>query len=189
MYIVDAQLSLCTDVDGQCCTSLNSDLFFLVVTAIFSTSNKQEFIRPSAHVGSGAVKSDSLMEEISVRLNALEQGVRERDAHIQHLNTMFQQSAPQAQSSTTSVPQPDLHREMLARVKEFDGDDDKWPGWFELQSFLKANHLGHEGMIGRIVAETDVANLNNAVLSAADKKLSSSLHHVLGLTMRASRSR
>ena len=43
---------------------------------------------------------------------------------------------------------------MLARVKEFDGDDDKWLGWwFKLQSFLKANHLGYEGMIERIVAE------------------------------------
>ena len=73
---------------------------------------------------------------------------------------------------------------MLARVKVFDGDDDKWPGWwFKLQSFLKANHLGYEGMIERIVAETDVANLNNAVLSTADKKLSSSLYFVLGLTM------
>ena len=82
------------------------------------------------------------MEEISARLNALEQGVRERDARIQHLNTLLQQSAQQAQSGTTSVPQPDLHHEMLARVKEFDGDDDRWPGWwFKLQSFLKANHL------------------------------------------------
>ena len=73
---------------------------------------------------------------------------------------------------------------MLARVKEFDGDDDKWLAWrFKMQSFLKANHLGYEVMIERIVAETDVANLNNAVLSAADKKLSSSLYYVLGLTM------
>ena len=53
------------------------------------------------------------MEEISARLNALEQVVRDRNAHIQHLITMLQQ-------------QPDLHREMLSRVKEFDGDDDKW---------------------------------------------------------------
>ena len=56
-------------------------------------------------------------------LNALEQGVLERDAHIQHLNTLLQQLARQAQSGTTSVPLPDLHREMLARVKEFDGDE------------------------------------------------------------------
>ena len=33
--------------------------------------------------------------------------------------------AQQDQSSATSVSQPDLHREMLARVKEFDGEDDK----------------------------------------------------------------
>ena len=45
---------------------------------------------------------------------------------------------------------------MLARVKEF--DDDMWPGWwFKRQPFLKANHLGHGGMIETIVAETDVA--------------------------------
>ena len=33
--------------------------------------------------------------------------------------------AQEDQSSATSVSQPDLHREMLARVKEFDGDDHK----------------------------------------------------------------
>ena len=100
---------------------------------------------------------DSPMDEIVARLAALEQGVRERerDAHIEHLNNVLiqQQATLQAQSSGTSVPQADLHREMLARVKEFDGDDDKWRGWwwFELQSFLKANHLGYEALIDRIV--------------------------------------
>ena len=82
--------------------------------------------------------------------NALEHVVRERNAHIQHLNSMLQQqTAFRAQSCGKSVPQPDLHREMLARVKEFDGDDDKWLGWwFKLQFFfLKANHLGYEGVI------------------------------------------
>ena len=73
---------------------------------------------------------------------------------------------------------------MLARVKEFDGDDDKWPGWWlRLHSFPKASHLGYEGMIERIAQETGATNLNNTVLSSADKKLSSSLHNVLGLTM------
>ena len=124
------------------------------------------------------------MEEISARLNALEQGVLERDVHIKHLNTLLQQSAPQAQSGTTSVTKPDLHREMLARVKEFHGGDDKWTGWWlKLQSLLKANHLGYEGMIERTVQETDATKLNNAVLSNAHKKLSSSLYYVLGLTM------
>ena len=126
------------------------------------------------------------MEEISARLNALEQGVRERDAHIQHLDTLLQQSALEAQSWTTSVPQPDLHGEMLARVKEFD-DDDKW--WFKLQSFLKANHLRYEEMIERITQETGTAHLNNVVLSTADKKLSGSLYYVLGLTRLTSASR
>ena len=78
----------------------------------------------------------------------MEQGVRERDAHIQHLNNMLQQqTALQAQSGGTPVPQPDLHREMSARVKEFDGDDDQW-------------------LCGRF----GVKNLNNAVLSNVDKK-------------------
>ena len=36
-----------------------------------------------------------------------------------------QQVTLQSQSSGLSVSQPDLHREMLARVKEFYGDDDK----------------------------------------------------------------
>ena len=73
---------------------------------------------------------------------------------------------------------------MLARVKDFDGDDDMWPGWwFKLQSFLKTNHQGYKGMIERTVQETDVSNLDSAVLSAADKKLSSLLYYVLGLTM------
>ena len=59
-----------------------------------------------------------------------------------------------------------------------------WPGWwFNLQFFLKANHFGYEEMIEIITHETDAANLNNAVLSTADKKLSSSLYFVLGLTM------
>ena len=126
------------------------------------------------------------MEDLSARLNALEQGVRERDAHMQHLNNMLtqQQTAFQAQSSETSVPQPDLHREILARVNEFDGDDDKWLGWwFKLQSLLKANHLGYDGFIERIAQETDATNLNHAVFNNADKKLSSSLYYVLGLTM------
>ena len=127
------------------------------------------------------MKSDSMMEEISARLNALEQCVRERD---QHLNTMLQQSALQAQSCTTSVPHTDLHQEMLARVQEFDGDDDKWLGWwFKLQSFGSPIISCYEWMIERIVAETDVANLHNAVLGAADKKLSSSRYYVFGLTM------
>ena len=58
------------------------------------------------------------MDEISARLVALEQGVHERDVHIQHLNNMLtqQQTALQAQSSGMSVSQPDLHHEMLARV-------------------------------------------------------------------------
>ena len=52
-------------------------------------------------------------------------------------------------------------------------------GGFKLQSFLKANHLKYEEMIKRITQETDAANVNNAVLSTADKKLSSSLYYVL----------
>ena len=96
---VEAQWSLCTDVDGQWCTSPNPDLSFLVVTAPFESKQKTRVhtpialhqVAPSAHVVSEARFSvDSLMEEISARLNALEQGVRDRDARIQHLNTMLQ---------------------------------------------------------------------------------------------------
>ena len=54
---------------------------------------------------------------------------------------MLQQSALQAQLGTTSVPQRDLHREMLLRVKEFDGDDDKWPGWWFK---CRVGHCGQE---------------------------------------------
>ena len=38
-------------------------------------------------------------------------------------------------------------------------------------------------MIERIAQETDATNLNNVVLNNGDKKLSSSLYYVLGLTM------
>ena len=76
----------------------------------------------------------------------MEQGVRERDAGGDRI-TMLQQSALQAQSSGTPVPQPVLQREMWARVKD-----------------------KYEGMIEGIVQETDAANVNNAVLSNVDKK-------------------
>ena len=77
--------------------------------------------------------TDSLMNEIASRLNAVEQGVRVRDAGC-NLNT--RQSAIHARRGR-SVAQPvwhrewhedqehEQHREMLARVKQFDGDVDK----------------------------------------------------------------
>ena len=155
MCIVEAQSSFWRDVNTHCCTSLNPVLSFLVVTAPLSPSNKQEFIRPSHfgwQRGSGAMFSvDSLMDKISARLTALERGVQNRDAHIQHLYTMFQQSALQAQPGTTSVPQRDLHREMLARVKSL-----------------------------TVTTTSGLVGGSNAVLSTADKKLSSSLCNVLG---------
>ena len=83
--------------------------------------------------------------EIASSCNAMEQGVQERDAGGDRI-TVLQQSSLQAQSSGTPIPQPDLHREMWARVKEFDGDDDKWLGWW-----------------------SGVKNLNKAVLSNVDK--------------------
>ena len=119
----------------------------------------------SSHVGSGARSFDLPMDEFSARLAVLEQGVCARDAHIQHLNNMItkQQTTLQSQSSGMSVSQPDLHREMLARV--FDGDDDKWTGWwFKLQSFLKANHIGYEALLERIVHGSDVTRLTDTVL-------------------------
>ena len=41
MYIVEAQLSLCTDVDQSLCTPTDPDLHCLVVTALLSPSKKQ----------------------------------------------------------------------------------------------------------------------------------------------------
>ena len=78
----------------------------------------------------------------------------------------------------------DLHREMLARVEEFDGDDYQWPGWrFKVQSFLKANRIGYKALIERIVQETDAMKLTNTVMNSAHKKLSSSLYFVLASTI------
>ena len=78
-----------------------------------------------------------MMDEFSEQMTAVEQGVVGRDAeYAQHLNKVLtqQQTVVQtqqdvafdhAQSSGTSVVQPVWPCEMLARVKEFDGDDDK----------------------------------------------------------------
>ena len=132
--------SLCTDVDWSL---LNVNESAFVMSGCHSSPIALQRCGPSPHVCSGARSLDSLMEEFSARLNALEQGIRDRDAHIQHLNNMLtqQQTTTSAQSFGTYVTQPDLHREMLARVKEFDAADDKWSGWWcELHSFLKANH-------------------------------------------------
>ena len=71
------------------------------------------------------------MEESLAQVTALEQGGLGRDAgYVQHLNNVLTQQqtvlqAPQDQSGAASVAQLDQHCEMLARVKEFDGDDDK----------------------------------------------------------------
>ena len=82
----------------------------------------------SSHVGSGARNLDSQMDAFAARLAALEQGVRDGDAPIQHQISIFaqQKETQQAHSSGMSVSEPDLHQEILARVKEFDGDDDTW---------------------------------------------------------------
>ena len=45
VYIVEAQMSICTDVDSQCCTSTDPDLSCLVVTA---QVRKTEFHTPIA---------------------------------------------------------------------------------------------------------------------------------------------
>ena len=58
----------------------------------------------SSHVGSGARNLDSQMDAFAARLAALEQGVRDRDAPIQHQNSIFaqQQGIQQAHSSGSS---------------------------------------------------------------------------------------
>ena len=86
------------------------------------------------------------MEEFAARLAALEHGVRERDVHFQHLKRALSQQqtvlqAQQAQSSETPFSQPDLHCELLARVKEFDGYGEKWTGWCtEKRGFCSCRH-------------------------------------------------
>ena len=95
--VVVAQLSLCTDVDSQLCTSTDPDLSCLVVTS-------------NGDVSHGAVKSDSLM------------GVVVRD--------QARRGQPVAKPMTQPMPDLDREshrekdREMLARLKEFDGDVD-----------------------------------------------------------------
>ena len=110
----------------------------LILLGRYSTSESRQQTRvlspialhqfaPSAHVGGGEPVQCQFTDGRD--LSAIERsGARRPGARrtYQHLNTLLQQSALQAQSGTTSLPQPDLHREMLARVKEFDGDDDKW---------------------------------------------------------------
>ena len=130
VYIIDAQLSLCTDVFQSLCTPTNPDLFCLVVTAPLSPSEKQSsswsshvadlvdlhtLVADHGGVSHGAVKSYSLM------------GVVGRDQARRGQPV----AKPVAQSVTQPMPDRDRKshcekdREMLARVKEFDGDDDK----------------------------------------------------------------
>ena len=76
MFFVDAQLSLCTDVDSQCYTSTDPVLSCLVVAAPLSPSKKQTsswsshvvdlvdlhtLVAENSYVSHGAVKSDSLI--------------------------------------------------------------------------------------------------------------------------------
>ena len=76
-------------------------------------------------------------------------GVIGRDAeYAHHLNNVHTQQqtvlqAQQDQSSATSVSQRDLHREMLARMKEFDGDDDKLLA--EYQQDIESDQPGEFG--------------------------------------------
>ena len=110
-----------------CLDWLSQPLFEIKQETSFSRVMAWLRFGTSSYVGSGTRSIGSPMDAFSARLAALEQGVRERDALIQHLNKMLtlEQATHQAQSSGMSLSQPDLHREMLARVKEYDGDDDK----------------------------------------------------------------
>ena len=185
--------SLCTDVD-QSLLNVNKSAFLMsgchstfeikLKNASSESSHSRDMVQPHTLVAEQEVSIHWWRISLRDWTRWIKASVR--DAHIQHLNNMLtqQQTALQAQSSGTSVTQPDLHREMLARVKEFDGDDDKWPGWwFKLQSFLVVDHIGYEALIERIAEEKEATKLTNTVLNHADKKLSSSLYDVLGLTM------
>ena len=63
---------------------------------------------------------------IASKSNAMEQGVRERDAGC-NLDTMLRQSIAQPvwHRELHADWEYEQHREMLARVTEFDGDVDK----------------------------------------------------------------
>ena len=153
VYIFETQLTLCTDVDSQCCTSTDPDLSSLVVTASFESKQQARVhvsiehhqLAPSAHVGSGAS---------SVSIHSWKRSQRDWRSGARRPGARRAHPASEYFAST-------------------------------------AGQGRHHSLNCIVRHETDAANLNNAVLSTADKKLSSSLYYVLGLTMmtRASRSR
>ena len=93
MYNVDAQLSLCTDVDQSLCTSTNPDLYCLVVTAPSGSRQVTIFIMVMAY-RCQARRGQPVAQSVTQQMP-----VRDRESHREK------------------------DREMLARVKEFDGDD------------------------------------------------------------------
>ena len=147
VYKVDVQCHSAQMLYSQCNTALNPDLYILFGTApFFFESSKETSASQTAHsmicdlcrhwkrsrkirftMVADRCSLDTQMDELATWLAALEQSVNESDVLIQDMNTMIQQqSETQDQSGGTPISQPELHRERLARVKEFDGNEDKF---------------------------------------------------------------
>ena len=143
-------VKLCTDVDVVS-VARQTDLFFFIVTC-FQSPFEIKWER-------------MVITLITCCITAVEQDVRERDAGC-NLNTTLRQSALQArrgQSVAQLVWHREWHqdrefqREMLARVKEFDGDVDKllveyqqdvdiaWsqnsPNWSLIRSSIRSSRI------------------------------------------------
>ena len=97
VFFVEAQAHSAQMLISQCCTSTDPDLCCLFVTAALSPSKKQVPSEPS-HSTHFSHQHTLVAEQVQcifidggilARLNALEEGVRERDARIQHLKSFF----------------------------------------------------------------------------------------------------
>ena len=95
------------------------------------------------------------------RLNAVEQGVRERDAGCNlYASTVGNTSSTRTVGSTASLA-PRVargpgtqHREMLARVKEFDGDVDKLLAEYQHQNSPSSSLIRNSIRSSRIVLKS-----------------------------------
>ena len=83
------------------------------------------------------------MKEIASRVNAMDQGVRERDAGC-NVNTMIRQSVarPVWQREWHEDEEHQHHRKMLARVKKYVGDVDKLLAEYEPHIGIESGRPG-----------------------------------------------
>ena len=72
----------------------------------------------------------------------------------------------------------------LGKVKEFNGDRAKWPGFsFKFTSYLLALDGQYEQWLTRVAATEDEANLINAALPSEDKAKSLRMYNLLTMLM------